>query len=806
MPRLRLLPELCSHSWMFGSLRVWPRGSARFATAAQVGVALGQTLGNQALPKLPVKTLGRLLAQPGALNSQDFEEAVVVAMTKVQDMDGKDCIRVLGALMHLNTASRPDAAALQALGARLSAGLADISNNDMAGLAENLAEVSVPVAPVFARLSAAFSLRVSGASAPQLTKVASAFARARLADRRLFPRMAQASLKQLHVFSPQDLSSFVSSFAALGLCHEPLLAASAKAFVSMGPRLSALDLALVAFSYGQFFLIFPNVTAMLQARLPRCAEELPLDRLAELTVSCARLELKAPELLAVLARNLQLGDLSNELFGQVSKSVALLGLASSPRMKSQMASECQMRLQGLPGLQEMQLQGAWWLLDLLESLGLAAEDSRLQRGGAVSEFWRSSLEALFPALQSLLPVLSPMETATAYRALRQLPPSLVRPRLESPCWQVHEQLALRCLGLATAEAFDFQLQTSTLYSQLCLCPELWSQEKRASDSLTNPSWAPFCSSFEALSASWRQMPRPADLQPETLHQVSALELLLGGGPSSTAEEGRAGLGHRNRPVALELQEHILALRPGSEVRGPLWEGPFEIHATLGDTAFCLMPEDAYFKTTTPNPYAEEDLDAEQGVELCHEKVAQVHLLRARGWRVWPFAFHTWRRQEKRSEQRERALENLVRAQELFEAKDKEFTECQARYNQVAKLLSEKRAKRDHLKDQVDECNRMMAGLVKTTLDHSRKNHAFGKELSASLNSGERAAMRGFSCHKDSGPSKTASALMATQDRTRLMHKTSRGGFGATAGSLLGRTTSAPTLTAADTLAATALPS
>ncbi|CAE7948093.1 acbC [Symbiodinium sp. KB8] len=742
-------------------------GSARFATAAQVGVALGQTLGNQALPKLPVKTLGRLLAQPGALNSQDFEEAVVVAMTKVHDMDGKDCIRVLGALMHLNGESRPDAAALQALGGRLSAGLADISNNDMAGLAENLAEVSVPVAPVFARLSAAFSLRVSGASAPQLTKVASAFARARLADRRLFPRMAQASLKQLHVFSPQDLSAFLSAFAAVGLCHEPLLAASANVFVSMGPRLSALDLALVAFSYGQFFLIFPNVTAMLQARLPRCARELPLDRLAELTVSCARLGLKAPELLAVLARNLQLGNLSDELFGQVSKSVALLGLASSPRVKSQMAAECQLRLQGLQG----QLQGAWWLLDLLESLGLAAEDSRLQRGGTVSEFWRGSLEALFPALQSLLPVLSPLETATAYRALRQLPPSLVRPRLESPCWQVHEQLALRCLGLATAEAFDFQLQTSTLYSQLCLYPELWSQEKRASESLTNPSWAPFCSSFETLSASWRQMPRPADVQPETLHQASALELLWGPLSPKSEEEGKAE--HRNRPVALELQEHILALRPGSQVQGPIWEGPFEIHATLGDTAFCLMPEDAYFKTSSPGPYAEEDLDAEQGVELCYERAAQVHLLRARGWRVWPFAFHTWRRaghmkrrdlvesllgagaadaaraeelvkfgtqgvwfdtgfwtsQEKRSEQRERALENLVRAQELFEAKDKEFTECQARYNQVAKVLSEKRAKRDHLKEQVDECNRMMAGLVKTTLDHSRKNHAFGKESS-----------------------------------------------------------------------------
>ena len=259
----RLLPDvLCSHSWVSGSLggrRIgWHAASTRFATAAEVGVALGQAMSNHALANLPVKTLGRLLAQPGALNSQDFEEAMGVAMTKVHDMDGKDCIRVLGALMHVPSATRPDSASLQALGARLSAGLADISNNDMAELAENLAEVSVPVAPVFARLSAAFSLRVSGASAPQLTKVASAFARARLADRRLFPRMAQGALKQLHVFSPPDLSSFVSAFAAVGLCHEPLLAASAKVLVAFGPRLSALDLALVAFAYAQFFLVFPG--------------------------------------------------------------------------------------------------------------------------------------------------------------------------------------------------------------------------------------------------------------------------------------------------------------------------------------------------------------------------------------------------------------------------------------------------------------------------------------------------------------------------------------------------------------------
>ena len=73
----------------------------------------------------------------------------------------------------------------------------------MADLAENLAAVSAPVAPVFARLSVAFGGRVSAAKPRQLTQVASAFARARLADRRLMPRLAMGALRQLHLFSPQ---------------------------------------------------------------------------------------------------------------------------------------------------------------------------------------------------------------------------------------------------------------------------------------------------------------------------------------------------------------------------------------------------------------------------------------------------------------------------------------------------------------------------------------------------------------------------------------------------------------------------
>ncbi|CAE7531321.1 acbC, partial [Symbiodinium pilosum] len=259
---------------------------------------------------------------------------------------------------------------------------------------------------------------------------------------------------------------------------------------------------------------------------------------------------------------------------------------------------------------------------------------------AVAEFWGSALEALFPPLQNLLPVLSPVEAATAYRALRQLPPYLVTPRPDSPGWQVLEQLALRCLALATVEAFDFELLTSLVYSQLCLYPELWADEGGDGTSLTNPAWTTFLQSWEATSMAWKATERPTQLQPETAKQSAALQLLWGSESPGAARQ----VENRNRPVALELQEHIRASLPKAVVEGPHWEGPFEIHAAVGGTAFCLMPEDAYFKISTRAPFSEEDPDGDQdALELCHERRAQVHLLRARGWRVCTLAFHSWRR-------------------------------------------------------------------------------------------------------------------------------------------------------------------
>lgn len=450
--------------------RVWKSGRCLpclRSLASDVGVALGQSVPSAGLPQCNVKTLGRLLAQPGALNTVDYEAAVFLAMAQVENMDGKDCIRVLGALAQVSR--KPDPGSLQALGAQLSERLGDISSNDMAELAENLAVVSAPVAPVFARLSSAFTRRVSAANPKQLTKVASAFARARLADRRLMPRLAQGALKQLHLFSPQDLSAFMSSFAALGLCHEPLLTGSAKVVVQFGPRLSAMDLALVAFSYAQFFLVFPTVVSLLEERLPNCAHELPKDRLAELIVSCARLMVKPTELMVTFARELEMSGLSDELFGQVSKSVSALGLAAAPSIQQQLEQECQKRLKFSQPMSESIDGNPWWILDMLESLAGAAEESKKSHSGQIACFWHSTYQQLSPALLTLIPNLNPTEAATLYRSLRQLPASV-----HNGDGQLHDQLALRCLALATVEAFEFLMLTSVVYSQ-SLGREFWSE-------------------------------------------------------------------------------------------------------------------------------------------------------------------------------------------------------------------------------------------------------------------------------------------------------------------------------------------
>ena len=263
------------------------------------------------------------------------------------------------------------------------------------------------------------------------------------------------------------------------------------------------------------------------------------------------------ELLSVFARHLELDDLSDGLFGEVSKSISSLGLASAPRIYGQLDVECTKRLENL---HEKVSTSTSWLLDVLECVATAAEESRLRHSSVFS--FSTTLEALWPPLAELIPTLEATKAAVCYRCLRQLPPSMVQTQ---GARKVHEELALRCMALATVEAFDYVQLTSVVYSQLCLY-----DLDSSSDSLSLQS------SWKATWGAWQRASQPVEESEMPLRsrfQASVLAM------SHAAPEAS-----RLRPVALELQEALKAL--GHDSEGPFFQGPFEIHAQTHAVAFC----------------------------------------------------------------------------------------------------------------------------------------------------------------------------------------------------------------------------
>lgn len=606
-----------------------------------MGQAMDLGEGTERLHELSTKMLGKLLAHPGALSESAYETAVECALQRTDEMDGKDCVRVLHALAQCS--SLPKEEALHYLGARLGERLRDISLTDMAELAQQLADSSLPDVPIFARLSISFSLRCSGASAPQLTKMAVAFSQARLSDRRLFPRLAQSATRQLHHFADPDLPAFLAAFATAGLCHEALLTASSRVIVARGKRLSALDLALVAFAYAQFFLVFPAVVNMLRRRLPECAHDLPPVRLAELAVSCARLTIREPPLLAALTQGIVLADLSPPLFGQVSRSLASLGIVVAPGIQEQLACELRSRLGT-----EAQTSGEW-VLDVLECLGELADWSRRTQGGICPPLLPDALERLAFNLADLCPTLAPRDVASLYRCFRLLPPSLAGS--EGICGQVHELLAMRATGLAHSGAFSYEEVTSVLFSQACLYPTIWAELHDPGP--VNPRQQWLRGSWQAVVEAWSLAEVPAALLADgaTARQAAALRLIVGGGggaPSSAAAaEVTEAPRNSVRPVLLEMLSILSSV--GAEARGPLMEGSLRIDVAAGDRAFCIASEGAFFRgQEVANAFeVREGRDdfVQSGTanfELCFERALEVRLIRFCGWTVSLVPFFVWR--------------------------------------------------------------------------------------------------------------------------------------------------------------------
>lgn len=650
------MPHACTPA----RARPWKAPTAARAATSAVGIALGQALQPaDRLHELSAKTLGKLLAQPGALTEQQFSTALECALRLVPDMDGKDCIRVLRALAEAGggQVAMPDDTTLGILGDRLTGRLSDISIVDMAELAENLASASMPALPIFSRLSIAFGHRCAGATATDLTKVATAFSQVRLADRRLFPRLAQSAMKQLHVFAAPELPAFLSSFAAVGLCHEGLLTGAAKVLVSKGPKMSALDLSLVAFAYAQFYLVFPGIVDMLRQRLPHCVGELPPVRLAELAVSCARLSVQEPALLATVADRIELHALSAPLFGQVARSLADLGLALTSGVQLKMSLESRLRLANL----HPDTVGDW-VLDVVYCCGATAQDARLNHGGVCPPFMFETLPRLAPGLAGLCHTIGARDLASLYRSLRQLPPSVGgAPTEGSALWPVHEAAADRAAALSAVDAYQWVELTSVAYSQMCLYPQLWAEEAHQDDfSATNPRWSRVARSWRALSDAWEATPTPTVIEdPVSQYQAAILTHLLPllPNPRRPPADLTAGArqlsapaqGRQSRPVANEITEILADM--GLDARPCTWDGPVEVHAAFGQNrCFRLLGEDAFFHLpahAAAFSEAEAEADSKEftadGFEICFERAAEISLLQLRGWRVTLVSCHAWRR-------------------------------------------------------------------------------------------------------------------------------------------------------------------
>ncbi|CAE8608209.1 unnamed protein product [Polarella glacialis] len=134
-------------------------------------------------------------------------------------------------------------------------------------------------------------------------------------------------------------------------------------------------------------------------------------------------------------------------------------------------------------------------------------------------------------------------------------------------------------------------------------------------------------------------------------------------------------------------------------------------------------------------------------------------------------------QNKLFAQKQAALELLVGFQGQFEEKDKELQDCLSNYNRVCKNLKEKSDKRNHLRDQVKQCNSSLTGINKILVNDSRRAAVSVKDLLGNYHSAERAAERGYSSKADPN-------AYNRNDATQL-RRTMMGGFGSQSSPNLG---------------------
>jgi len=270
-----------------------------------------------------------------------------------------------------------------------------LSCNEMAQLATAITQQDNDVGlNILSYVGMVFTMRAQEAKPEAIVTVAEAFAQAGIADVVLFQQLAAASMVTLGAYKMGEIIRLLLCFSMLQIEHEALFL---KAVTHLMKPWEPEELAHIAFAYARFYLAVPEIRQLLIQRTPEAIPRLSTIQQLELIVSLDRLEV----LNASLSFTLEKSYCSTSLLCKAAG--ALL-----PVRQTDSISE---------------LLGEAWSRD-----DYTAED-KMQLFYGLSHYKTGWMFDSYPLSFFLDKIgeMSMVETALAFKAVRNLPPSHAKP-------------------------------------------------------------------------------------------------------------------------------------------------------------------------------------------------------------------------------------------------------------------------------------------------------------------------------------------------------------------------------------------
>ncbi|KAF4732186.1 hypothetical protein FOZ63_024705 [Perkinsus olseni] len=223
----------------------------------------------------------------------------------IDQLDGKDCYRMIMGLGNLGLLT---SSALVLLTARLNRTIRELRLEEVVDLAKQLvrADMVEGGVPLFVLVSRTVSMKLSLATGQDLVRLATAFADAGITDVAFFDRLGVHLSGIIHTLTVGVLVEALVAFARLCMRHDLLLLRASDVLSSKIGQLDAEQLCRVAFVYGRFEQVHPNLHEALEHQMGKMfvlsaagrsttsasLGQLSLPSLCDLTISVALLDLQ----------------------------------------------------------------------------------------------------------------------------------------------------------------------------------------------------------------------------------------------------------------------------------------------------------------------------------------------------------------------------------------------------------------------------------------------------------------------------------------------------------------------------------